>query len=119
MAPQESQGGKVVDYHLDARKPRAEQCVQRDMLGRGARQQPQKVFAIFADGERWTYAEMQSKAIRTANALRAFGVKQGERVLVWLPNGAKPLPFGFGSIFPGAFLCRTTPAIAARCSSMR
>ena len=79
-----------MDYHLDARMPRPEQCVQRYMIERWARQQPQKVFAIFADGERWTYAEMQSKAIRTANALRAFGVKQGERVLVWLPNGDMP-----------------------------
>ena len=65
-----------MDYHLDARMPRPEQCVQRYMIERWGRQQPQKVFAISADGERWTYAEMQSKAIRTANALRAFGVKQ-------------------------------------------
>jgi carnitine-CoA ligase len=102
MAPQESQGGTIMDYHLDARMPRPEQCVQRYMIERWARQQPQKVFAIFADGERWTYAEMQSRAIRTANALRALGVKQGERVLVWLPNGADCLRIWFGLNYLGA-----------------
>ena len=77
-----------MDYHLDARMPRPEQCVQRYMIERWAREQPDKLFAIFADGEQWTYGEMQANAIRTANALRALGVKQGERVLVWLPNSA-------------------------------
>ena len=91
-----------MDYHLDARMPRPEQCVQRYMIERWAHQQPQKVFAIFADGERWTYAEMQSKAIRTANALRAFGVNQGERVLVWLPNGADALRIWLGLNYLGA-----------------
>src|ERR1700738_1782199 len=102
MAPQESQGRKIMDYHLDARMPRPEQCVQRYMIERWARQQPQKVFAIFADGERWTYAEMQSKAIRTANALRVLGVKQGEGALVWLPHGADGLGIWFGLNYLGA-----------------
>ena len=45
---------------------------------------------------------MQANAIRTANALRALGVKQGERVLVWLPNGADCLRAWFGLNYLGA-----------------
>ena len=91
-----------MDYHLDARMPRPEQCIQRYMIERWSRQQPNKLFAIFADGEQWTYGEMQANAIRTANALRALGVKQGERVLVWLPNGADCLRAWFGLNYLGA-----------------
>ena len=92
----------MMDYHLDARMPRPEQCIQRYMIERWAREQPNKLFAIFADGEQWTYGEMQANAIRTANALRALGVKQGERVLVWLPNGADCLRAWFGLNYLGA-----------------
>ncbi len=91
-----------MDYHLDARMPRPEECVQRYMIERWAREQPEKLFAIFADGERWSYAEMQATAVRTANALRALGIKQGERVLVWLPNGADCLRIWFGLNYLGA-----------------
>jgi carnitine-CoA ligase len=92
----------TMDYHLDPRVPRPDQCVQRYMIERWAREQPDKVFAIFADGERWTYGKMQAHAIRTANALRALGVKQGERVLVWLPNNADCLRVWFGLNYLGA-----------------
>jgi carnitine-CoA ligase len=91
-----------MDYHLDPRMPRPDQCVQRYMIERWAREQPEKIFAIFADGERWTYGEMQVHAIRTANALRALGVKQGERVLVWLPNNTDCLRVWFGLNYLGA-----------------
>jgi carnitine-CoA ligase len=91
-----------MDYHLDPRMPRPDQCVQRYMIERWAREQPDKTFAIFADGEQWTYREMQALAIRTANALRALGVKQGERVLVWLPNNADCLRIWFGLNYLGA-----------------
>jgi carnitine-CoA ligase len=91
-----------MDYHLDPRMPRPDQCVQRYMIERWAREQPDKTFAIFADGEQWTYGEMQTCAIRTANALRALGVKQAERVLVWLPNTADCLRVWFGLNYLGA-----------------
>jgi crotonobetaine/carnitine-CoA ligase len=72
------------------------------MIERWVRTQPDKTFAIFADGEQWTYGDMQAHAIRTANALRALGVKQGERVLVWLPNNADCLRVWFGLNYLGA-----------------
>lgn len=82
-------------YHLDPRMPAAEDCIQRYMLERWVARQPDKVFAMFTDGSSWTYAETQRQAVTTANALRALGVRQGERVLVWLPNSADCLRVWF------------------------
>lgn len=89
-------------YHIDPRMPKPEQCIQRYMIERWAAEQPDKVFAIFPDGRQWTYAEMRRITIRTANALRKLGVRQGERVLVWLPNGPDCLRIWFGLNYLGA-----------------
>lgn len=91
-----------MDYHLDPRMPAPETCIQRYMLERWAAEQPEKVFAIFTDGSSWTYAETLRQAITTANALRALGVRQGERVMCWLPNGADCLRVWFGLNYLGA-----------------
>lgn len=89
-------------YHLDPRMPAPDQCIQRYMLERWAKVQPDKVFAIFQDGQTWTYADALSEAIATANALKSLGVKQGERVLCWLPNSADCLRAWFGLNMLGA-----------------
>ncbi|MCV0396711.1 MAG: AMP-binding protein [Rhizobiaceae bacterium] len=91
-----------MSYRLDPRMPEPEACVQRYMLERWAAEQPDKLFAIFQDDTRWTYAETQTVAIRTANALRGLGVRQGERVLVWLPNSADCLRVWLGLNYLGA-----------------
>jgi crotonobetaine/carnitine-CoA ligase len=91
-----------VEYHLDARMPRPEQCIQRYMIERWEREQPEKIFAIFSDGAQWTYAETARIAATAANALRGLGVQQGERVVVWLPNNADCLRVWFGLNFLGA-----------------
>lgn len=91
-----------MEHHLDPRMPAPERCVQRYMLDFWANAQPDKIFATFADGEAWTYGEARAIAIRTANAFRALGVKQGERVMVWLPNSADCLRVWFGLNYLGA-----------------
>ena len=87
---------------IDPRMPQSHECVQRLMLDRWAEIQPDKVFAVFADGSEWTYAETREIAIGTANALKALGVRQGDRVLVWLPNSADCLRIWFGLNYLGA-----------------
>ena len=87
---------------LDPRMPRPDACVQRYRLDRLAASQPDNVFANFADGTEWTYRQTREIAIRTANAFRKLGVKQGERVLVWLPNSADCLRVWFGLNYLGA-----------------
>jgi crotonobetaine/carnitine-CoA ligase len=91
-----------MSYHIDPRMPAPEKCIQRYMLEKWAAAQPDKIFAIFQDGETWTYADTLRTAIATANALRALGVKQGERVLAWLPNSADGLRAWFGLNMLGA-----------------
>lgn len=88
--------------YLDSRMPPREKCVQRYMLDHWADIQPEKVFAIFADGTEWTYRETLLRTIETANALRALGIRQGERVVVWVPNGADCLRIWFGLNYIGA-----------------
>jgi crotonobetaine/carnitine-CoA ligase len=87
---------------LDPRMPQRDQCVQRYMIDRMAQSQPDKVFANFADGTEWTYSRTREIAIRTAHAFRRLGIKQGDRVLVWLPNGADCLRVWFGLNYLGA-----------------
>ncbi len=89
-------------WHIDPRMPAPEKCIQRYMLEHWAGVQPDKVFAVFQDGESWTYADTLREAITAANALRELGVRQGERVLVWLPNSADCLRVWFGLNFLGA-----------------
>ena len=87
---------------IDPRMPQPQECVQRLMLDRWAEIQPDKVFAVFPDGSEWTYARTREIAIGTANALKALGVRQGDRVLVWLPNSADCLRVWFGLNYLGA-----------------
>lgn len=91
-----------MDYRLDPRMPKPEDCIQRYMLERWTATQSDKTFAIFADGAKWTYARTKDIAVGTANALRALGVRQGDRVLVWLPNSADCLRVWFGLNYLGA-----------------
>ncbi len=44
--------------------------------------------ALVADGERFTYEELWEKSGWLAKSLLRMGVKQGDRVGLWLPNGA-------------------------------
>ena len=87
---------------FDPRVPDADRCVLRPLLDRHAEATPDKVFARFADGSEWTYRQAQAIARRTAIGLAALGVKQGDKVLSWLPNGPDALRVWFGLNYLGA-----------------
>ncbi|MBI2738559.1 MAG: AMP-binding protein [Rhodospirillales bacterium] len=87
----------------DPRIPSPEDCVLRPLLDRRARETPDKVFVQFADtGATWTYAELQRHVRETAAALQGEGVRQGETVLTWLPNGPDALRIWFAVNYVGA-----------------
>lgn len=65
----------------------AADCVFAELLARWAQERPDHPFARFPDGDAWTYARTYELACRTAHRLRALGVRQGDNVLCWLPNG--------------------------------
>ncbi|MBX3579507.1 MAG: AMP-binding protein [Rhizobiaceae bacterium] len=74
--------------HDDPRVPQAEDCVLRPLLERRAREQGEKVFATFVDGRPpLTYRVLRDRAVRVADRLHTLGVRQGDFVLIWLPNG--------------------------------
>jgi crotonobetaine/carnitine-CoA ligase len=75
----------------DPRIPNRDECVLRYLLDKWATERPDKAHVVFADGEEWTFSELQKKVRAKAAGLRELGIKQGEHVAVWLPNGRDAL----------------------------
>ena len=92
----------MTDPWTDPRIPPSDVCVLRYVLDKWADRQPDKPFAVFGDGTCWTYRETRERAIRTATALAAIGVGQGEHVAIWLPIGAHALQAMLGINYLGA-----------------
>jgi len=80
----------VRDFH-DGRVPNRDECVLRYLLDRFAAERPDKTHVVFEDGEAWTFAEVRRRTIAKAAGLQRLGVRQGDRVAVWLPNGRDAL----------------------------
>ena len=71
------------------------------VLGESARRYPGRIAAV--DGDvRLTYGELWARALRCAGALRASGVKPGDRVALLLPNSADFLLAYYGALAAGA-----------------
>jgi carnitine-CoA ligase len=72
---------------LDPRMPPYEACVIPALLDRRAAETPDQVFALFEGGTVFTHAGLRQQVRSCAAALQQLGVRQGEHVLCWLPNG--------------------------------
>ncbi|MFF8918507.1 long-chain fatty acid--CoA ligase [Streptomyces sp. NPDC015032] len=71
------------------------------VLGESARRYPDRVAVVDSD-TRLTYQELWARALRCAGALRASGVRPGDRVAVLLPNSADFLYAYYGALAAGA-----------------
>ncbi len=80
----------------------AQQCVFANLLEKWAMEKPDAPFAKFPDGKVWSYKETFRDARVVAHSLRALGVKQGDNVLCWLPNGPEMLRTWLGINLLGA-----------------
>ena len=60
----------------------------QDFLENSADRLPNKT-ALICEGKRLAFAEIEAQANRLANALRARGLKRGERVALYLPNSVE------------------------------
>jgi crotonobetaine/carnitine-CoA ligase len=89
----------------------AESCVVPTLLARRAAETPEAVCATFADGSRWTYAEAWTVARQAAAGLARVGVREGDRVLLFLPNGAAFLRAWFGASALGAVIAPLNVAL--------
>jgi carnitine-CoA ligase len=67
--------------------PDASEVVVRYLLERNASEEPDEPFVAFEDGSSWTRQSALGEAYRAANVLRAAGVRQDDRVAVFLRNG--------------------------------
>src|SRR3546814_9029170 len=66
----------------------AETCVLARALERHAATRGTDTYAAFEDGARWSFADTLAHVRTSAAGLQALGVRQGDRVLIMLPNGA-------------------------------
>jgi fatty-acyl-CoA synthase len=72
-------------------------------LVRAASMYPGQIAVVHA-GRRWTYAELAERCWRLANALRAAGLRKGDRVATLLPNCPAMLEAHFGVPAAGGIL---------------
>jgi crotonobetaine/carnitine-CoA ligase len=86
----------------DPRIPARDKCVVRYVLDRWAEEQPEATYAIFENGETWTYSELRQRVRKVAAGLASHGVRQGDHVGVWLFGGAEGILTFFAINYLGA-----------------
>ena len=79
-------------------------CVVAAMLDAHAERRPDQVAALFDDGSTWTWAQARDAVRETAGALRALGVRRGDLVGMWLPNGPEAVRLWWAVNWLGAAL---------------
>lgn len=99
---------------IDDRPPGRDECVVPRLLDRHAAEMPDEIFIRFESGVCWTWAETRNKALQTAAALQARGVRQGDIVAAWAPNGPALLRGWFGANAIGASLAPINTAFRGR-----
>jgi carnitine-CoA ligase len=87
---------------LDPRMPPLDRCVLRPLLERHARERPGKEAVAFENGPSWTYAELRARVAAVAAGLQHQGLRQGDHLLIWLPNGPEALLLWFAANWLGA-----------------
>lgn len=95
MTPNISEFVNLAEYCLDARVRE----------GRGARR------ALITDAGVYTYAQVQARANRFAQALRASGVEPEQRVLIALNDGLDWVAAFFGALKLGAAVVMANPGL--------
>jgi non-ribosomal peptide synthetase component F len=76
----------------------------QDFLHHSAERLPDKV-ALVCDNQRLTYREIDLAANRLANALRAAGVRRGDRVAIYLPDSVASVVAIFAALKAALNLC--------------
>jgi fatty-acyl-CoA synthase len=78
-----------------------ELCTLGDLLVRGSERHPDRD-ALVLPGVRLSYRELEERALAVARSLTAAGVRRGDRVGLFMPNGAEFIEILFGIMFCGA-----------------
>jgi len=80
----------------------------QDFLQQSAARQPDKV-ALICDDQRLTYAEIEARANRLANAMIDHGVKRGDRVVIFLNNSVEAVVSIFATLKAGGVFVVVNP----------
>lgn len=86
----------------DPRFPLTEDVVLPQIIRKRAAAHPERTFAVFDDGDTWSYAQLAETTWRRAHALIDLGVAPGDYVSAWLPTGPAALETWFGTNAAGA-----------------
>ena len=86
----------------DPRIPERDRCVTRYLLQRLAEEKPEQIFALFQDGEEWTYDELLSRVQQLAGGFAQAGVSRGDHVAVWMFDGKEAILTFFALNYLGA-----------------
>lgn len=86
----------------DHRIPPLDNCIPRYVLDEYVRKHPERLFVEFEDGTSWSYSDFAKHVHVVAAGLQQLGVKQGQHVVVWLPNGPQALTLWFAINYIGA-----------------
>jgi long-chain acyl-CoA synthetase len=70
--------------------------------------------ALVCKGARMTYGELQASFQRVAAGLAALGLGPGDRIVLYLPNGAEIVQLFFGAFAIGATVVPVTTRLTAR-----
>ena len=90
-----------------------ELCTLGDMLVRGSERHPDRD-ALVLPGVRLSYRELEERARAVARSLMAAGVTRGDRVGLFMPNGAEFIEILFGIMFCGAVAVPVNARFTAR-----
>ncbi|WP_342642827.1 AMP-binding protein [Rhodoligotrophos ferricapiens] len=88
----------------------AEICVLRHALERHAALKGDETFAVFEDRSRWSFAETLRRVRQMAAGLARLGVRQGDRVIVMMPNCSASVQALFAINYLGAAFVPINPA---------
>lgn len=94
----------------DPRIPPRDRVVHRYVLERLARERPEAPFLVFLDGSQWSFRQAAAVARGAGRALHEVGVRQGDNVASFLPNGVDALRVWWGLNHLGAVYAPINPA---------
>jgi crotonobetaine/carnitine-CoA ligase len=86
----------------DPRMLEREECVLGHQLERWASEKSDQVALIFHGGDTWTWQQTLQQTRRAARGLLELGIKKGDHVLSFQPNGPEALLTWFGLNYLGA-----------------
>jgi carnitine-CoA ligase len=87
---------------FDPAMPSREDCVLPALLAARAAATPSRDFLLFENAPGWSYGDTYALARRAASGLRRLGIRPGDIVLAWLPNGPDGVRAWFGINLAGA-----------------